>query len=117
TLVWYLDALTGELSQNDISKYIQQNSAINAKVAVLDPNITSQTPGLPIPEQRDWRDGAYVNPQQDPDEMGGNSTVTPIPDAGDHGPTILGTPMPEEKDFRDYILIFPVSNIPAIYVY
>ncbi|MBC8954070.1 S-type pyocin domain-containing protein [Xenorhabdus sp. PB62.4] len=26
-------------------------------------------------------------------------------------------PIPEEKDFRDYILIFSVSNIPAIYVY
>ncbi|MDX7988921.1 hypothetical protein FE392_16590 [Xenorhabdus sp. 12] len=79
--------------------------------------MTGQTPGLPIPEQRDWRDGAYVNPQQDPNEIAGNSTSTPIPDAGEHGPTKLTTPVPEEKDFRDYILVFPASNVPAIYVY
>ncbi|WP_244590753.1 S-type pyocin domain-containing protein [Xenorhabdus mauleonii] len=72
---------------------------------------------MPIPEEKDWRDGAYINPQQDPSEIGGNSTSTPIPDAGDNGPTKLTTPAPEEKDFRDYILIFPVSDIPPIYVY
>ncbi|ERT11003.1 S-type pyocin domain-containing protein, partial [Photorhabdus temperata] len=26
-------------------------------------------------------------------------------------------PMPEEKDFRDYILIFPIPNMPPVYVY
>ncbi|OTA20403.1 Uropathogenic specific protein [Xenorhabdus beddingii] len=114
TLIW---SLAGELSRHNIDNYAQQNSAVNTKVAVLDPKIATQTPGLPIPDQGDWRDGAYINPQQDPDEIGGNSTSTPRPDAKDHGPTVLGTPIPEEKDFRDYILIFPVSNIPALYVY
>ncbi|PHM35612.1 hypothetical protein Xmau_04493 [Xenorhabdus mauleonii] len=117
TLVWYLNAASGEFSQQDIHQYVPQNSTANAKVAVLDPNITGQTPGLPIPEEKDWRDGACINPQQDPNEIRGNSTSTPIPDGRDNGPTKLTTPAPQEKDFRDYILIFPISNIPAIYVY
>ncbi len=25
--------------------------------------------------------------------------------------------MPEEKDFRDYILVFPIPNMPPVYVY
>ncbi|MDC9612554.1 S-type pyocin domain-containing protein [Xenorhabdus khoisanae] len=115
TLAWYLDTRTGELSQSDIDKYAQQDASINAKVAVLDPEISSQTPGLPIPEQRTWRDGVYINPQQDPKQMGDNATTTPIPD--ENRPTTLTTPKPEQKSFRDYILIFPVSNVPAIYVY
>ncbi|PHM36943.1 hypothetical protein Xmau_04093 [Xenorhabdus mauleonii] len=117
TLVWYQNAASGGLSQQDIDKSVSQDATVNVKVAVLDPQATGQTPGLPIPEEKDWRDGAYINPQQDPSEIGGNSTSTPIPDARDNGPTKLTTPAPEEKDFRDYILIFPVSNIPAIYVY
>ncbi|OTA20401.1 Colicin-D [Xenorhabdus beddingii] len=84
TLIW---SLAGELSRHNIDNYAQQNSAVNTKVAVLDPKIATQTPGLSIP------------------------------DAKVHGPTVLGTPTPEEKDFRDDILIFPISNIPAIYVY
>ncbi|PHM29429.1 S-type pyocin domain-containing protein [Xenorhabdus innexi] len=111
------NAVSGGLSQQDIDKSVSQDSTVNVKVAVLDPKVTGQTPGLPIPEERDWRDGAYVNPQQDPNEIGGNSTTTPIPDAREHGPTKLTTPAPQEKDFRDYILIFPISGIPAIYVY
>ncbi|WP_319930280.1 S-type pyocin domain-containing protein [Xenorhabdus santafensis] len=117
TLVWYRNATSGGLSQQDIDKSVPQDATVNVKVAVLDPQATGQTPGLPIPEEKDWRDGAYVNPQQDPNEIGGNSTSTPIPDARDNGPTKLTTPAPEEKDFRDYILIFPVADIPPIYVY
>ncbi|AKH65445.1 MULTISPECIES: S-type pyocin domain-containing protein [Photorhabdus] len=33
------------------------------------------------------------------------------------GSDIESLPMPEEKDFRDYILIFPISNMPPVYVY
>ncbi|MDX7991829.1 hypothetical protein [Xenorhabdus littoralis] len=36
---------------------------------------------------------------QDPNEIGGNSTSTPIPDARENAPTILGTPIPEKKIF------------------
>ncbi|PHM44756.1 hypothetical protein Xmau_01470 [Xenorhabdus mauleonii] len=117
TLIWYQDALSGELSQQHIDNPVSQNSTANVKVAVLDPKINDQTPGLPMPEQRDWRDSIYANPQQDPNKLGENSTSTPIPDARDNGTTKLTTPAPQEKDFRDYILIFPISNIPAIYVY
>ncbi len=35
----------------------------------------------------------------------------------DNGPVILTTPAPEDVDFNDYILITPVADIPAIYVY
>ncbi|MCE1704698.1 S-type pyocin domain-containing protein, partial [Enterobacter hormaechei] len=30
---------------------------------------------------------------------------------------IESLPMPEEKDFRDYILVFPIPNMPPVYVY
>ncbi|WP_446471073.1 S-type pyocin domain-containing protein [Xenorhabdus stockiae] len=113
-LVWYVDPQKGEISQSEISG--QYDTSINVKVIPLDPTITSQTPGLPIPEQRTWRDGILVNPQQDPNEIAGNKTETPISDETDHGPTKTTTPV-QERDFRDYILIFPISNIPAIYVY
>ncbi|PHM46214.1 hypothetical protein Xmau_00620 [Xenorhabdus mauleonii] len=116
-LVWHFDTVPDELSQDAVNRYVPQNSSVNTKVAVLDPNITGQTPGLPIPDQRDWRDGAYINPQQDLNEIAGNSTSTPIPDAREHGSTKLTSPAPEEKDFRDYILVFPISGVPAIYVY
>ncbi|MCT8350211.1 S-type pyocin domain-containing protein, partial [Photorhabdus temperata] len=33
------------------------------------------------------------------------------------GSDIESLPMPEEKDFRDYILIFPIPNMPPVYVY
>ncbi|PHM35619.1 Hcp family T6SS protein CtsH2 [Xenorhabdus mauleonii] len=117
TLVWYQNAASGGLSQQDIDKSVSQDATVNVKVAVLDPQATGQTPGLPIPEEKNWRDGAYINPQQDPSEIGGNSTSTPIPDGRDSGPSKLTTPAPKEKDFRDYILIFPVAGIPPIYVY
>ncbi|MBC8954504.1 Hcp family T6SS protein CtsH2 [Xenorhabdus sp. PB62.4] len=117
TLVWYADPQTGGISQNEISgQYGKHDTSINVKVIPLDPTLTSQTPGLPIPEQRTWRDGILVNPQQDPNEIAGNKTETPISDGTDHGPTKTTTPL-QEHDFRDYILIFPISNIPAIYVY
>ncbi|WP_354626824.1 S-type pyocin domain-containing protein [Morganella morganii] len=35
----------------------------------------------------------------------------------DNGSVILTTPAPEDVDFNDYILITPVADIPAIYVY
>ncbi|WP_350304561.1 S-type pyocin domain-containing protein, partial [Photorhabdus viridis] len=42
-------------------------------------------------------------------------TVLPIPEKV--GSDIESLPMPEEKDFRDYILIFPIPNMPSVYVY
>ncbi|MQL48360.1 killer protein of pyocin s3 [Photorhabdus khanii] len=42
-------------------------------------------------------------------------TVLPIPEKV--GSDIESLPMPEEKDFRDYILIFPIPNMPPVYVY
>ncbi|MBC8952684.1 S-type pyocin domain-containing protein [Xenorhabdus sp. PB62.4] len=117
TLVWYVDTQKDGISQSEISdQYGQHDTSINVKVIPLDPTITSQTPGLPIPEQPTWRDGILVNPQQYPNEIAGNKTETPILDGTDQGPTKTTTPV-QESDFRDYILIFPISNIPAIYVY
>ncbi|AKH64263.1 hypothetical protein VY86_13970 [Photorhabdus thracensis] len=39
----------------------------------------------------------------------------PIPEKV--GSDIESLPMPEEKDFRDYILTFPIPNMPPVYVY
>ncbi len=41
--------------------------------------------------------------------------MLPIPDKV--GSDIESLPMPEEKDFRDYILVFPIPNMPPVYVY
>ncbi|RAW74296.1 hypothetical protein CKY12_04675 [Photorhabdus sp. S12-55] len=30
---------------------------------------------------------------------------------------IESLPISEEKDFRDYILVFPIPNMPPVYVY
>jgi hypothetical protein len=48
--------------------------------------------------------------------MAGNKTETPISDGTDKGPTKTTTPV-QESDFRDYILIFPIPDVPAVYVY
>ncbi|MCG3461433.1 S-type pyocin domain-containing protein [Xenorhabdus bovienii] len=48
-------------------------------------------------------------------DLSSRPTVLPIPE--DTGIQIESYPMPEERSFRDYILVFPISNIPPIYVY
>ncbi|WP_223281879.1 S-type pyocin domain-containing protein [Xenorhabdus griffiniae] len=119
-LVWYTTAssMYQALSPQDLPQYFsQRGTPINVNTVPLDdPSMTDQTPGLEIPEQPTWRDGVMVNPQQDPDEMAGNKTETPISDGTDRGPTKTTTPV-QENDFRDYILVFPIEGVPAVYVY
>ncbi|MBD1229429.1 S-type pyocin domain-containing protein [Xenorhabdus griffiniae] len=119
-LVWYTTAssMYKALSPQDLPQYFsQRGTPINVNTVPLDdPSMTGQTPGLEIPAQPTWRDGVMVNPQQDPDEMAGNKTETPISDGTDRGPTKTTTPV-QESDFRDYILVFPIKGVPAVYVY
>ncbi|OKO97742.1 hypothetical protein Xedl_03897 [Xenorhabdus eapokensis] len=119
-LVWYTNAssMYKALSPQELPQYFnQRGTPINVNTVPLDdPSMTGQTPGLEIPSQPTWRDGIMVNPQQDPNEMAGNKTETPISDGTDRGPTKTTTPV-QESDFRDYILIFPIEGVPAVYVY
>ncbi|MDC9605271.1 S-type pyocin domain-containing protein [Xenorhabdus griffiniae] len=119
-LVWYTTAssMYQALSPQDLPQYFnQRGTPINVNTVPLDdPSLTGQTPGLEIPAQPTWRDGIMVNPQQDPNEMAGNKTETPIADGTDRGPTKTTTPI-QESDFRDYILVFPIEGVPAVYVY
>ncbi|BET96064.1 S-type pyocin domain-containing protein [Xenorhabdus taiwanensis] len=119
-LVWYTNAssMYKALSPQELPQYFNQHGTpINVNTVPLDdPSMTGQTPGLEIPEQPTWRDGVMGNPQQDPNEMAGNKTETPISDGTDRGPTKTTTPV-QESDFRDYILIFPIEGVPAVYVY
>ncbi|PHM62638.1 Hcp family T6SS protein CtsH2 [Xenorhabdus ishibashii] len=119
-LVWYTNAssMYKALSPQELPQYFnQRGTPINVNTVPLDdPSMTGQTPGLEIPEQPTWRDGVMGNPQQDPNEMAGNKTETPISDGTDRGPTKTTTPV-QESDFRDYILIFPIEGVPAVYVY
>ncbi|MCP9267439.1 S-type pyocin domain-containing protein [Xenorhabdus sp. XENO-1] len=119
-LVWYTNAssMYKALSPQELPQYFnQRGTPINVYTVPLDdPSMTGQTPGLEIPEQPTWRDGVMDNPQQDPNEIAGNKTETPISDGTDQGPTKTTT-LVQENDFRDYILVFPIEGVPAIYVY
>nr|WP_256548270.1 S-type pyocin domain-containing protein [Xenorhabdus bovienii] len=119
-LVWYTNAssMYKALSPQELPQYFnQRGTPINVNTVPLDdPSMTGQTPGLEIPEQPTWRDGVMDNPQQDPNEIAGNKTETPISDGTDQGPTKTTTPV-QESDFRDYILVFPIEDVPAVYVY
>ena len=74
---------------------------------------------------RGWHTGGDIEPVDVPTNTGNHNPYIPErPDSSggfqahdDNGPVILTTPVPEDPDFNDYILITPVADIPAIYVY
>ncbi|MEX9563175.1 polymorphic toxin type 33 domain-containing protein [Morganella morganii] len=74
---------------------------------------------------RGWHTGGDIAPVDVPVNTGNHDPYIPErPDSSggfqahdDNGPVILTTPAPGELDFNDYILITPVADIPAIYVY
>ncbi|MEZ2634690.1 S-type pyocin domain-containing protein [Morganella morganii] len=74
---------------------------------------------------RGWHTGGDIEPVDVPTNTGNHNPHIPErPDSSggfqahdDNGPVILTTPAPGEQDFNDYILITPVADIPAIYVY
>lgn len=74
---------------------------------------------------RGWHTGGDIAPVDVPVNTGNHDPYIPErPDSSggfqahdDNGPVILTTPAPDELDFNDYILITPVADIPAIYVY
>ncbi|WNP29193.1 S-type pyocin domain-containing protein [Morganella morganii] len=74
---------------------------------------------------RGWHTGGDIEPVDVPTNTGNHNPHIPErPDSSggfqahdDNGPVILTTPAPGEQDFNDYILITPIPDIPAIYVY
>ncbi|HDS6845002.1 S-type pyocin domain-containing protein [Morganella morganii] len=74
---------------------------------------------------RGWHTGGDIEPVDVPTNTGNHNPYIPErPDSSggfqahdDNGPVILTTPAPGEQDFNDYILITPIPDIPAIYVY
>lgn len=74
---------------------------------------------------RGWHTGGDIEPVDVPTNTGNHNPYLPgRPDSSggfqahdDNGPVILTTPAPGEQDFNDYILITPIPDIPAIYVY
>ncbi|MGJ3349248.1 hypothetical protein AAZR23_07110 [Morganella sp. Je.2.23] len=74
---------------------------------------------------RGWHTGGDLEPVDVPTNTGNHNPYIPErPDSSggfqahdDNGPVILTTLAPEAPDFNDYILITPVADIPAIYVY
>ncbi len=74
---------------------------------------------------RGWHTGGDIEPVNVPTNTGNHNPYIPgWPDSSggfqahdDNGPVILTTPAPGEQDFNDYILITPIPDIPAIYVY
>ncbi|WP_274371751.1 S-type pyocin domain-containing protein, partial [Morganella morganii] len=74
---------------------------------------------------RGWHTGGDIEPVEVPSNTGNHNPYLPgrqdnpggFQAHDDNGPVILTTPAPEDVDFNDYILITPVADIPAIYVY
>ncbi|EPF5871143.1 S-type pyocin domain-containing protein [Morganella morganii] len=74
---------------------------------------------------RGWHTGGDIEPVNVPTNTGNHNPYIPErPDSSggfqahdDNSPVILTTPAPGDLDFNDYILITPVADIPAIYVY
>ena len=74
---------------------------------------------------RGWHTGGDIEPVDVPTNTGNDNPYIPgrtdspggFQAHDDNGPVILTTPAPEDVDFNDYILITPVADIPAIYVY
>jgi len=74
---------------------------------------------------RGWHTGGDIEPVDVPSNTGNHNPYLPgrqdspggFQTHDDNGPVILTTPAPEDVDFNDYILITPVADIPAIYVY
>jgi len=74
---------------------------------------------------RGWHTGGDIEPVEVPSNTGNHNPYQPgrqdspggFQAHDDNGPVILTTPAPEDMDFNDYILITPVADIPAIYVY
>ncbi|HHZ8506205.1 TPA: S-type pyocin domain-containing protein [Morganella morganii] len=74
---------------------------------------------------RGWHTGGDIEPVEVPSNTGNHNPYQPgrqdspggFQAHDDNGPVILTTPAPEDVDFNDYILITPVADIPAIYVY
>ncbi|MCC8456061.1 S-type pyocin domain-containing protein [Photorhabdus aegyptia] len=66
------------------------------------------------PNEQEFKVPAHTGNEEQP-FIPSQITVLPIPDKV--GSDIESLPMPEEKDFRDYILVFPIPNMPPVYVY
>ncbi|TNH44841.1 S-type pyocin domain-containing protein [Photorhabdus luminescens] len=66
------------------------------------------------PNEQEFQVPAHTGNEEQP-FIPSQITVLPIPDKV--GSDIESLPMPEEKDFRDYILVFPIPNMPPVYVY
>ncbi|KMW72158.1 killer protein of pyocin s3 [Photorhabdus luminescens subsp. luminescens] len=66
------------------------------------------------PNEQEFQIPAHTGNEEQP-FIPSQITVLPIPDKV--GSDIESLPMPEEKDFRDYILVFPIPNVPPVYVY
>ncbi|HHV7361226.1 TPA: S-type pyocin domain-containing protein [Morganella morganii] len=74
---------------------------------------------------RGWHTGGDIEPVEVPSNTGNHNPYQPgqqdspggFQAHDDNGGVILTTPSPEDMDFNDYILITPVADIPAIYVY
>ncbi|MCC8466451.1 S-type pyocin domain-containing protein [Photorhabdus bodei] len=66
------------------------------------------------PNEQEFKAPAHTGNEEQP-FIPSQITVLPIPDKV--GSDIESLPMPEEKDFRDYILVFPIPNMPPVYVY
>ncbi|MFU2318793.1 S-type pyocin domain-containing protein [Rahnella sp. PCH160] len=109
-LVWSTDTGQGRFVQGDSSTPVQLNPSTKNETTIHEGSSGGYTsPPTPMPEPV----GIWGLPNPAPEPL----------------PPILGTPIPDEqrpgietfpiddRDFDDFIIVDPIGNVPAIYVY
>ncbi|MFO6296708.1 S-type pyocin domain-containing protein [Rahnella selenatireducens] len=109
-LVWSTDTGQGRFVQGDSSTPVQLNPSTKNETTIHEGSSGGYTsPPTPIPEPV----GIWGLPNPAPEPLP-PIPGTPIPD--EQRPSIETFPI-EDRDFDDFIIVDPIGNVPAIYVY
>lgn len=109
-LIWSTDTGQGTFVQGENTIPVQMNPSTTNETTVHEGGIGGYTsPPTPIPEPV----GIWGLPNPAPEPLP-PIPGTPIPD--EQRPNIETFPI-EDRDFDDFIIVDPIGNIPAIYVY
>lgn len=109
-LIWSTDTGQGKFVRGDNSTPVQMNPSTTNATTVHEGSSGGYTsPPTPIPEPV----GVWGLPNPAPEPLP-PIPGTPIPD--EQQPNIETFPI-EDRDFDDFIIVDPIGNVPAIYVY
>ncbi|MDI3360048.1 S-type pyocin domain-containing protein [Lelliottia sp. V89_10] len=110
TLIWSTDTGQGRFVKDGNSVPVQMNPSTTNETTVHEGGAGGYTsPPTPIPEPV----GVWGLPNPAPEPLP-PIPGTPVPD--EQRPNIETFPI-EDRDFDDFIIVDPIGNVPAIYVY